>query len=378
VVTISKISTFLQITSACVTSNFTIKLQYRSLIHARSCIQSRSLAPILAVVLSLVPVAVTAQVRPTGAQLLAEAANRTLDCAGADAVIGGSRNTAVVTGGCSSLQIRGDGNVVTISLGAGALIDIEGSGNRIKIAATTGAAPRLRIMGGSTEVTSVDSALAPAADSAELTGDGQNLTLDCAAGAVSLAGARNRIDLRGQCRALTLRGEDNLIRASFVPGAQVLIEGNAIDLIYNVANSGPPPVVTVHGVGSYAVRAGREAALALRDARTNKVVGTVPVLVRDLQAEIVEPGTIMKLASGLFVGAAPSAGGEMQLDRLVALLVQINPRSVRIAGHDANAELAASRATAVRSWLGARGVKSVVSEPATESVGAEIEILALR
>ena len=312
------------------------------------------------------------------AQLRAEGANRTMDCAGTDAVVGGSRNTAIFNGSCASLQIRGDANVVTVSLGSGALIDIEGNGNRVKIVATGASAPRLRIMGGSTEVSSAEGALAPAADSAELTGEGQTLALDCAAGAVTLAGARNRIDLRGPCRALTLRGEANVIRASFVADARVLIEGNAIDLIYSVAGNDAPPTVTTRGMGSFAVRAGREAALSLRDPRTKQVTGTVPVLVRDLDATIVEPGTFVKLPSQMFAEGVPTPGGEMQLDRLVALLLQINPRGVQVTGHDGSAELATKRAAAVRGWLASRGVKAVSSQGSVGAGASEIEILALR
>ena len=312
------------------------------------------------------------------AQLRAEGATQTLECAGADAVIGGSRNTAIFNGGCARLQVRGNNNSVTIALASAALIDIEGSRNRIKIAATTGAPPRLRIMGGGTEVTSADGALAPAADSAELVGENQVLTLDCASGAVTLAGTRNRITLLGKCRALTLRGEATLVRAELAPGAQVLIEGNAIDLVYDVAGSDIPPTVTMRGLGSFAVRAGREAALSLRDPRTGQVTGTVPVLIRDLEAAIVEPGTLVALPAGVFADAAPTAAGEMQLDRLVALLAQISPRGVRLTGRDVSVQISAQRTEAVRAWLGARGIKSVSSQTATEPGPAGVEVLALR
>jgi hypothetical protein len=306
---------------------------------------------------------------PVPAEVRGEAVTRTLDCTSVDAVVGGSRNTVVFTGACTRLELRGDNNIVTAGLASGAIIDIEGNANRVTIASTTGAAPRLRLMGEAAEVSAINGAMPPAADSAEIVGERHRLTLGCGAGSATLTGTRNQLRLTGLCRALTLRGEASLISAELAPAAQMLVEGNAIDVIYTVIGAEIPPSVTLRGMGSAVVRAGRETALALRDAGTGQVSGTVPVLVRDLDAEIVEPGTLVRLPNAVFAPAGLSAGGEMQVDRLVALLSQINPKGVPVTGGDAG------RTGAVRARLLKAGVKAVVTQVVA---GKAVEVLALR
>lgn len=353
-------------------------------------------------VLSFVPVclvlagagAVRAQgMTSAGSELRSEGQVRTLDCAGRDAVVGGSRNTADFTGACAMLQIRGDDNKVTVALAPGALIDIEGSRNRVRISTQPGALPRLRAVGAGIDVAPLDGFSAPAANSAQLAGEGQTITLGCDGGPATIAGARNQITLLGGCQALTLRGEASVVRANLAASAQVLIEGNAIVLIYTMPGAGTVrtiavpmitvptitvPTITVHGMGSAAVRAGREAALALRDPKTNAIVGTVPVLVRDLDAAIVEAGTFVTLPSAVFADTALSAAGEMQLDRLVALIAQTSPRGVRVMGRDPSNAVALRRAGVVRSWLESHGVKSVSVQTTADPSVSEIAVLALR
>jgi hypothetical protein len=307
-----------------------------------------------------------------GAMLRAEGQARNLDCAGQDAVIGGSRNTAVFTGSCAMLQIRGDDNTVSVALAQGALIDIEGSRNRVRFSTQPGTSPRLRAVGAGIDVSPLAGSQAPSADSAQLVGERQTLTLDCNGGPATIAGSRNQITLLGACRALTLRGEASVVRASLAAAAQVSIEGNAIALIYSVQGAGTPPLIILHGMGSEAVRAGREGALALRDPKSGAIVGTVPVLVRDLDATIVQAGTLVNLPPAVFNKAALSAAGEMQLDRLVALIAQTSPHGVIVIGRDP------SNAPAVQAWLRSRGVKSVsLQTPADPAVSA-ISVLALR
>lgn len=321
---------------------------------------------------------------PVGSELRAEGQTRTLDCARRDAVVGGSRNTVVFTGACAMLQIRGDANTVTVALAPGALIDIEGSRNRVRISTQRGALPRLRALGAGTDVAPLDGSSAPAAGSAQLVGEGQKITLDCNGGPATLAGTRNQITLLGSCRALTVRGEASVVRASLAASAPVLIEGNAIALIYSVAGAGAPPTISLNGMGSAAVRAGREAALALADPKTGAIVGTVPVLVRDLDAIIVEAGTMVTLPAAVFADGALSAAGEMQLDRLVALMAQTSPRGVRVMAPDPSNAAAMQRAGMVRTWLEARGVQSVsvqtTTDPAVSDVSdvSNVSVLALR
>eukprot|EP01037_Dinobryon_pediforme_P010803 gene10804-10881_t len=302
-------------------------------------------------------------------EIRGEAVTSTLNCASVDANVGGSRNVVTFTGACTRLQVRGDNNVIKAGFASGAVIDIEGNANRLAITSTTGAAPRLHLAGTMAEVTTVPGALPPDAGSAELIGERHNLTLGCGAGAATLAGTRNRLSLTGRCRALTLRGEASVISAELAPAAQILIEGNAIDVIYTVAGGDIAPSVTIRGMGSAAVRAGRESALALPDVATGRVSGTVPVLVRDLDAQIVEPGTLVSLPDAVFAPAGLSPGGEVQLDRLAALLMQINPRGVRVSGGDVG------RSAAVRARLQSRGIKTVSMQAGG---GKTVEVLALR
>lgn len=337
--------------------------------------------PLVSVSLAALAGPVCAQAQgqaPVGSELRAEGQTRTLDCARRDAVVGGSRNMAVFTGACAMLQIRGDANTVTVALAPGALIDIEGSRNRVRISTQPGALPRLRAVGAGTDVAPLDGSSAPAADSAQLAGERQTITLDCNGGPATIAGTRNQITLLGGCRALTIRGEASVVRASLAASAQVLIEGNAIALIYRVAGAGAPPTITLNGMGSAAVRAGREAALALADPATGAIVGTVPVLVRDLDATIVEAGTLVALPAAVFTDTALSTAGEVQLDRLVALIAQTSPRGVRVMGRDPSNAAAARRAGVVQNWLASHGVASVSVQTTADPAVSEISVLALR
>jgi hypothetical protein len=160
-----------------------------------------------------------------------------------------------------------------------------------------------------------------------------------------------------------------VISAELAPAAQILIEGNAIDVIYTVSGGDAAPSVTIHGMGSAAVRAGRESALALPDFVSGRISGTVPVLVRDLDAQILEPGTLVSLPDAVFAPAGLSPGGEVQLDRLSALLAQINPKSVQVTGGDPG------RAALVRARLQLRGIKQVSVQAGP---GKVVEVLARR
>ncbi len=314
----------------------------------------------------------------TLAEVRGEGQVRSLDCAGGDAVVGGSRNIVNFAGPCTHLEIRGDDNVVTVALSGDALIDIEGSRNRVRLSTLQGASPHLRAVGAGTDVSPLEGSTAPAADTAELVGEGQKITLDCKGGAATMSGTRNEIDLLGRCRVLTMRGEASVVRADLAAAAQVSIEGNALALIYTVSDGGPPPDITVRGMGSAAVRAGRETALALRDPKTHAVVGTVPVLVRDLDATIVRTGTLVALPPAVFADAALTVAGEMQMDRLVALLAQTWPHGVRVIGADPGDPTSVRRAGVVRNWLVSHGVKAVSVQAAVERDVAGIAVLALR
>ena len=56
--------------------------------------------------------------------LQGDGSTRSAVCSNADAVVSGNRNKITFTGSCTGLQIRGEGNVVSVVLAAHALIDI--------------------------------------------------------------------------------------------------------------------------------------------------------------------------------------------------------------------------------------------------------------
>ena len=307
----------------------------------------------------------------------AEARTATIACAGAAAEVNGSRNTLTFTGACKGLQIRGEANNVTVALAQGVLIDIEGNGNHVHF--TAAGAPRLRISGSHNQILPQPGAPAPAADTAKLSGDDLDVALDCHGSSVTLQGVRVHYQLRGACKALTVRGEANIVQAEFAPKAQVLVEGNGITLTYTVVGDGAAPDIAVHGMGSSVQRAdAASAAGAAPAAATAETTDSLPMLMHELDATVVKTGALVKLPEAVFSGAAVAPAGESQLGKLAALIAMIHPAGLQLTGHDpADPVLAAQRVALVRSWLEAHGV-SVPVQRDVNIAPAGVDVLILR
>ena len=304
----------------------------------------------------------------------AEASTATVACAGAPAEVNGGRNTLTFTGACKGLQVRGEANNVTVALAPGALIDIEGNGNQVHFTAAT--APSLKISGSHNQVLPQPGAPAPAADTAKLSGDDLNVALDCHGNSVTLQGVRVHYQLRGACKALTVRGEANIVQAEFAPKAQVLVEGNGITLTYTVRGNGTAPDVAVHGMGSSVQRAGATASVAPAAAAAS--TDSVPKLMHALDATVVKAGVLVKLPEAVFTGNAVAPAGETQLGKLAALIGMINPAGLQMTGHDpADPVLAAQRVALVRAWMEAHGVSLPVQRD-VNIAPAGVEVLILR
>jgi hypothetical protein len=323
-----------------------------------------------------------------GGSVFAQNETRSEACAGGTAIVGGSQNTIVFSGACTGLQIRGEGNNVSILLHANALIDIEGSNNRVRYATEPGAPPRLRVMGGGTEIAPSPGAAFPTAETAILRGDGQTVSLDCAGATATLEGARNRFVLRGACKAITVRGEANMVRADLAPNAQILIEGNAISVIYALATGAQEPQMTIRGTGSLAIPAQGDIPAVIANPSSKPAIAPsgpalgLAVLVHDLDATIVESGTLVALPAAIFgtASATPqlSEAGEIQLARLAALIGQINPSGLRLTGHDISPQAGSQRAGIVRAWLQVRATKTLPASEGGDAGPLGVDVLILR
>lgn len=302
----------------------------------------------------------------------AEGQTVTLACDGAAATVAGNGNTISFTGSCAGLQLRGERNAVTVPLGADTRIDIEGNQNKVRF--TAHAATTLRVSGTANTVVPVPGSAAPLAATAVLSGDGLDVVLDCAGKSVTLAGTRAHYRLLGSCVAVTVRGEANVVQAELAPAAQILVEGNGIVMTYHQAQ-GPAPATAVRGMGSSVTSEAVAAAASVPsapNAPARAAMASVPVLMRDLEASVVEPGTLVKLPAAVFAGGAITPAGETQLERLAQLIGQINPSGLRLAARDPAA------AAMVLAWLERAGLKKIATKTAPAGDAAAVDVLILR
>jgi hypothetical protein len=336
----------------------------------------------------------------------AEAQTLSVDCAGGDAEIGGNRNTVTFTGACRSLTLRGDANHVAIDLATGANLDVEGNGNTIRYSIGGGGRePTVRVSGSNTDLasTGITPTPAPSADPLRLTGDSQNLQLDCAGRAVDIQGNRSRYRLSGGCASLSAHGEANTVSAEMRPGAKVEIEGNGTTLSYSITGGEADADIVVRGADSRAVRVGGIDATptpaappaappapppspiappAPPPAAPAAALPGVPQLMHDLQAKVVENGTLVAFpAETLFDGGGSLRDGSSgALTKLAALIVQIHPSGVRVTATDpADIEMARQRARSLRDWLAGQGqVRVAIQADAARGTPPHVDILILR
>ena len=247
----------------------------------------------LAIVLSLWPL--TSRADPVLIQ--AEAETKSVDCAGDSARVEGNRNTLTITGACRSLDLRGDGNQVTIVLRPGAAVHVEGQKNRIAYRIARGTQqPEVSVAGVDSIVFPAGEARAqpakpaaplvvvppitvppvtlppvtvppiavpglplsaPAAGPVLIRGDDQQRNGDCNGGAVVLEGDRGSYVLRGGCTALTVRGHLATIQAELAPRARVVVEGDGATVFWTPSTPGAPPVFSLRGDANHVVKVPR-------------------------------------------------------------------------------------------------------------------------
>lgn len=306
---------------------------------------------------------------------------RTVACTDNDAQINGSRNVITFSGRCTGLQIRGDSNLVSIALTGHAPIDIEGTRNRVRYTTSQDATPTLRVVGSSTEVMPARGAMMPRAETAALQGDQLTIELDCGGGLFTLQTVRSTLWLHNGCTALTVRGEANVVHADLAPEAQVLIEGNAITLLTTQSQPGPPPKIKVVGMGSIvAPESSLMASLATPASPGQLPFANVPLvmLIQVLDAQVTQAGTLVKLPAVAFDTDSLSPGGELQMQRVAALISQITPSGVRITGHEANSARARQRANLVSDYLLTHGFPGMTPDIQTDNGDGSVDILLLR
>lgn len=262
-------------------------------------------------------VALLCSASPAAAQqaiVRAEAQAQSLDCRGGDARVEGNHNRISFRGGCRTLEVYGNGNAVQAELAPGARVRVEGQDNRITYSPVRDGAPAppppsVVIAGVNTAVLpgtavpppraepsqppvrpappaaaiptnarpgpqpgaqahsaarlpipSASQLPAPApppeapAEPLALRGDDQQRDADCAGRDALIAGNRGSYVLRGGCRSLRVVGDLATVRADLQPGARVLIEGSGISVHWRVSAPGNPPLVTIRGEASHAVR----------------------------------------------------------------------------------------------------------------------------
>jgi hypothetical protein len=363
----------------------------------------------------------------TGATVRAEAVTRTVDCNGTPAEVGGNRNTLTFRGACRGLTLRGDANTVAIELAPGARIDIEGNRNRLRYTVAGGGdPPSVRVSGSDTDLAPSPGAPPPAAAPlpVRLSGDNQNLDVDCGGRDVDIQGNHSHYTLTGGCHALVAHGDGNTLRAELQPGARVEIEGNGTVLTYRVRGAGGDAAVTVRGNDSRALREGQVALaappatppaaqpIAVPPPATPPTDGaaiapppppapespppatvapavsaaapmpSVPMLMRDLGASVVEAGTQVTFkADQLFDGTTDNlhADAPGRLGALDDLIRRTHPSGVRISADDpADPELAHRRADAVGGWLKAHAAAAPITTASATGPAAQLTVLLAR
>jgi hypothetical protein len=307
----------------------------------------------------------------------AAGATRTVNCAEAPLEIDGARNLITVTGRCTGLQIRGDGNDVSLPLSGVAPVDIEGSRNRVRYTAMPGTNVQLHVAGDGTAVTPGPYAPAPPAALASISGNGLDLDLDCNNGTFTLDSVGSAIALRGQCKAVVLHGEANVVRADLAPEASVEIEGNADTLLYRVPQGAALPKTKLVGMGSLV--ADQSSLAAAIGARVAPQKLPVPLLMRLLDAQVQAPGTLVQLPSAIFAPTGGlSAAGEIQLQRLGGLLLQAWPSAVRIVGHGPSPDAGRKLAAAVSDYMIDHGVPGLSAQLDGDVGGGSVDVWLLK
>jgi hypothetical protein len=87
-----------------------------------------------------------------GANYIGAGADTEMDCDGGPASVEGASNHITFRGGCSSLEITGAANIITIDLASNARISVTGASNEIYWTAPQGTRPKQDITGAGNRV----------------------------------------------------------------------------------------------------------------------------------------------------------------------------------------------------------------------------------
>ncbi len=380
----------------------------------------------------------------------------TADCGGGWATLNGSGNAVTFHNDCQGLTINGSGNTVQIETKSGANITFNGSGNRVSYTSIGGAADatvanhgqgnavdhvtalaggspssatgvvapgsvtvqgsngeQIKIgpggivavpapgAGNSVSITPGGITATPGGGAVAMTpgqlmfnGDGQTRDMQCSGTTVYINGSRGEFILRGGCKALYIRGDNNLVHAELVPGAEIGLQGSQSNVYVVLTGAGPSPRLLVSGTNSHAflVRhiddsGGDEIAASVRSgalypsvtAPGAVVAAAMPVIItpqaalnfaraqsiaalqRDLGATQTPEGTAVSLSGDVLFDfdrdqLRPDA--QRSLAELAILIARTHPRGLQIVGYtdsiglpDYNRNLSDRRARNVADWL---------------------------
>jgi outer membrane protein OmpA-like peptidoglycan-associated protein len=409
-----------------------------------------------------------------GATLSQSGTPATADCGGGWATLNGSGNAVTFHNDCQGLTVNGSGNTVQIELKSGANITVNGSGNRVTYTSIGGTANATvadhgqgnaidhvsRLSGGSSSnaggavapggmmiqgshgeqvkigpggivavpapgtgssvsITPGGITTAPGGGAVAMTpgqlmfnGDGQKRDMQCSGATVYINGSRGEFILRGGCKALYIRGDNNVVHVELVPGAEIGLQGSLSNVYVTLTGAGPSPRLLVSGTNNHAflVRhiddsAGDEIAASVRTgalfppvtAPGAVVAAAVPVIVtpqaaldfaraqsvvalqRDLGATQTPEGTAVSLSGDVLFDfdrdqLRPDA--QRSLAELAVLIARAHPRGLQIVGYtdsigspNYNRNLSDRRARNVAHWLTDYG-RMTVSELDVEGRGA--------
>jgi hypothetical protein len=214
---------------------------------------------------------------------------KSFDCGGKEATIVGSQNELTLTGECPTLTVKGSQN--TISVEAVGTIRVVGTMNKVTWQRSTiDKGPKITRSGLDNVITQATSLLpsgdpapaaaskaAPAAKAAKspassaapasskgssssssappvvVSDEKATRTIDCRGRGVSVMGNGNTLTLRGTCRKVDVKGNDNIISVEAVQA--IATTGNHNRVTWNRATEGESPSTSDLGNGNAIQRA---------------------------------------------------------------------------------------------------------------------------
>ena len=232
------------------------------------------------------------------------------DCTDRDVSVEGSGGSYTLHGGCRSLTVNGDGNIVHAEMQPQSRIAVPGQKSRVFWFLTRGdQAPSVETTGAGSQVLQeqrLGSRIAPPSAAPVDTGDQPPLMLtgaqagaqDCQGRAVQITAERTNFVLRNRCRSLSVTGDGVTVEAEILAGSRIQINGAGTTVQFVLSEAGADPIVTVQGDGSRAWRIQRLGARS----RAGASVGVTPT----------PEGMKVEGGHGASVSEMPSVGRESQ------------------------------------------------------------------